>query len=115
LGIHGRVPLGQGDLHRSLVERGRFCSGIADENIQGAEFFLDLLEDSSDFVGPAEISLYEKSVGAQFAYRRERFLCGVSIAIVMNGNPGPFFRELQRDAPANSSRASRYERVFPLE
>jgi hypothetical protein len=62
LRIHGGVPFVQSDLHGRLVKRGSLRSRVAYKNIKRAELGADLLEDTADFLRPANIGLDQEPV-----------------------------------------------------
>ena len=115
LGIHCGVPLFQCDVHWGFVESRSFRAGIADENIERAEFGADLLEEAEHFFGPANVGLHEKSVGAEGADFFEGGLRGILVLVIVNSDLRAACCELQGDASADAAGASSDEDFLSLE
>jgi hypothetical protein len=82
LRIHRGVPLFQRDVQGRLVEGGSFGTGIVDENVERAEFGADLLEEAEHLLGPANVGLDEKSIGAECADFFQGRLRGALVSVV---------------------------------
>src|SRR6266513_2741542 len=114
LGIHGRVPLPDGDVHRSLIELRHVRPGVADEDVERAELLLRASEHARDVFGPADIGLDRETIRATLPHLGEGVFGGCFVLAVVDRDFDAPLRQLERDAAADAARASGDQGVLPV-
>src|SRR2546430_1517665 len=114
LGIHGRVPLPHGDIHRSLIELRYVGAGVADEDVERTELLLRTAEHAGDVFGPAHIGLDREAIRSALPYLGEGVLGSCFILAVVDCDLHAPLRQLERDAAADAARASGDQGVLPV-
>src|SRR5204862_1693356 len=114
LGIHSRVPLPYGDVHRPLIELRHVGARVADEDVERTELLLRTAEHAGDVFDPADIGLDREAIRAALPYLSEGVLGGCFVLAVVDRDSHAALRQLERDAAADAARASGDQGVLPV-
>src|SRR5207237_8925190 len=97
-----------------MVEGGQISSCVAHEDIELAEFHLDLAEHGDDLFRTPHIGLYHQTIGAAFADLAKRVVCSSLVLEIMDSYLDAARRQFQGDSSTNSTGASGDQRVFSV-
>ena len=115
LGVERVVPLLQRDVHRRLEEERHLGPGVAHEYVELAEIRPHLAEHLGDLLGLPHVGLHGEALGPAPADLGQRVFRRRLVLVVMDGHLDTRFGQLQRDASADSARASGDQRMSTLQ
>jgi hypothetical protein len=114
-GIERHVPVLQGEIHRRPVERGELGPCVTHQDVQRAELALDVVEQSADLLGTCHVGLHDKPISAARPDFRQGLIGSFLLRVIVYGSLDAVLCQLQRDPPANTTRASGDESTFLTE
>lgn len=99
----------------ATMSASKICTGVAHEDVQSPELTLDLVEHPLDVLGTRDVGLDQAPLGSARLHLGQGLLRGLRLGVIVDRDVDAALGQLQGDTSPDPARASRDERMFPLE